>query len=40
MLRMAVGHSDDVNLASALEAAFAQCDAGLSGCFLIGRRDP
>ena len=31
MLRMAVGHSDDVDLASALEAAFAQCDAGLKG---------
>jgi len=31
MLRMAVGHSDDVDLASALDAAFAQCDAGLAG---------
>jgi hypothetical protein len=31
MLRMAVGHSDDVDLASALEAVFAQCDAGLTG---------
>jgi len=31
MLRMAVGHSDDVDLASGLEAAFAQCDAGLAG---------
>ena len=31
MLRMSVGHSDDVDLASALDAAFAQCDAGLAG---------
>ena len=31
MLRMAVGHSDDVDLASALDVAFAQCDAGLAG---------
>ncbi len=31
MFRMAVGHSDDVDLASALEAVFAQCDAGLAG---------
>ena len=31
MFRMAVGHSDDVDLESALETAFAQCDAGLAG---------
>lgn len=31
MFRMAVGHSDDVDLVSALETAFAQCDAGLAG---------
>jgi hypothetical protein len=31
MLRMAIGHSDDVDLASALETAFAQCEAGLAG---------
>ena len=31
MLRMAVGHSDDVDLASALDTAFAQCDRGLAG---------
>lgn len=31
MLRMAVGHSDDVDLRSALQSAFAQCDAGLRG---------
>jgi len=31
MLRMAVGHSDDVDLASALDAVFAQCDTGLAG---------
>ena len=31
MFRMAVGHSDDVDLASAMEAIFAQCDAGLAG---------
>lgn len=31
MLRMAVGHSDDVDLPSALEAVFAQCDVGLAG---------
>jgi hypothetical protein len=31
MFRMAVGHSDDVDLASALDAAFAACDAGLAG---------
>ena len=31
MFRMAVGHSDDVDLSSALETAFAQCDAGLAG---------
>jgi hypothetical protein len=31
MFRMAVGHSDDVDLASALETAFEQCDAGLAG---------
>jgi hypothetical protein len=28
---MAVGHSDDVDLDSALEAVFAECDAGLAG---------
>jgi hypothetical protein len=31
MFRMAVGHSDDVDLESALEEIFAQCDAGLVG---------
>jgi hypothetical protein len=31
MFRMAVGHSDDVDLASALEAVFTRCDAGLAG---------
>ena len=31
MLRMAVGHSDDVDLDSAMEAAFAQCATGLAG---------
>ena len=31
MFRMAVGHSDDVDLASALEVAFAECEAGLAG---------
>ncbi len=31
MLRMAVGHSDDVDLASAMGAVFAECDAGLAG---------
>ena len=31
MLRMAVGHSDDVDLASAMEVIFAACDAGLAG---------
>ena len=31
MFRMAVGHSDDVDLASALEAVFAECDRGLAG---------
>jgi hypothetical protein len=31
MFRMAVGHSDDVDLASALEEVFTQCDAGLAG---------
>jgi hypothetical protein len=31
MFRMAVGHSDDVDLASALETVFAQCDTGLAG---------
>ncbi len=31
MFRMTVGHSDDVDLGSALEAVFAQCDAGLAG---------
>ncbi len=31
MFRMAVGHSDDVDIASAMEAVFAQCEAGLAG---------
>ncbi len=31
MFRMAVGHSDDVDLDSALETVFAECDAGLAG---------
>jgi hypothetical protein len=31
MFRMAVGHSDDVDLESALETIFAECDAGLAG---------
>ena len=31
MFRMAVGHSDDVDLDVALEAVFAACDAGLDG---------
>jgi hypothetical protein len=31
MFRMAVGHSDDVDLASALDAVFEQCDRGLGG---------
>jgi len=31
MIRMAVGHSDDVDLESALETVFAECDAGLAG---------
>ena len=31
MLRMAVGHSDDVDLETALEVVFAECDAGLAG---------
>ena len=31
MLRMAVGHSDDVDLSTALETAFAECEAGLAG---------
>ncbi len=31
MLRMTVGHSDDIDLASALETVFAECDAGLAG---------
>ena len=37
MFRMAVGHSDDVDLASAMEAVFAQCDAGLAGARAEGR---
>ncbi len=31
MFRMAVGHSDDVDLDSALETVLAECDAGLAG---------
>jgi hypothetical protein len=31
MFRMAVGHSDDIDLESALEAVFRECDAGLRG---------
>ena len=31
MFRMAVGHSDDIDLQDALTAVFAQCDAGLAG---------
>jgi hypothetical protein len=31
MLRMAVGHSDDVDLETALEEVFAECDDGLAG---------
>jgi hypothetical protein len=31
MFRMAVGHSDDVDLASAMEVVFAQCETGLAG---------
>jgi len=31
MFRMAVGHSDDVDLASAMAAIFATCEAGLAG---------
>ena len=31
MLRMVVGHSDDVDLGGALATVFAQCDAGLHG---------
>ena len=31
MFRMAIGHSDDVDLASALGAAFAECEEGLAG---------
>lgn len=31
MFRMAVGHSDDVDLEMALDAVFEQCDAGLAG---------
>jgi hypothetical protein len=39
MLRTVVGHNHDVDLASALEAAFAA--RGLvETCFLLGRRDP
>jgi len=31
MFRMAVGHSDDIDLDAALQAVFAECDAGLDG---------
>ncbi len=31
MFRMAVGHSDDVDLDSAVDSVFAECDAGLAG---------
>ncbi len=31
MFRMAVGHSDDIDVDAALEAVFAQCDATLAG---------
>jgi hypothetical protein len=31
MFRMAVGHSDDIDLEGALEEVFAQCEAGLAG---------
>jgi hypothetical protein len=31
MFRMAVGHSDDIDLDTALEAVFRECDAGLRG---------
>ena len=31
MFRMAVGHSDDIDLDAALEAVFAECDAALAG---------
>ncbi|MEO5703538.1 MAG: hypothetical protein ABIR64_00935, partial [Candidatus Limnocylindrales bacterium] len=31
MFRMAVGHSDDIDLEAALETVFAECDAGLAG---------
>ncbi len=31
MFRMAVGHSDDVDLETALQEVFAQCDLGLAG---------
>ena len=31
MFRMAVGHSDDIDLSSALETVFAECDGGLAG---------
>jgi hypothetical protein len=31
MFRMTVGHSDDVDLVSAMESIFAQCHAGLAG---------
>jgi len=31
MFRMAVGHSDDIDLAAALQAVFAQCDEALGG---------
>ncbi len=31
MFRMAVGHSDDLDLRGALDEVFAECDAGLAG---------
>lgn len=31
MFRMAVGHSDDIDLGAALDAVFAECDAALDG---------
>ena len=31
MFRMAVGHSDDIDLKSALQTVFAECEAGLDG---------
>ena len=50
MFRMAVGHSDDVDLRGALATVFAQCDTGLGGetpragllmstRYLLGRKD-